>query len=122
MICDFNDTAHSTRDISVQYEGCLGGGGKEGGGGGGGVEGGALLVLLTQKYELLLGWLSLISLLFNTICFTCSRNKNGVCGLYLFSMLFVFDVITATKPHHDVVRGFVTSFFSFLPLHHLPGQ
>merc|ERR1719507_1053756 len=63
MICDFNDTAHSTRDISVQYEGCLGGGGKEGGRGGGGVEGGALLILLTQEYELLLGWLPLVRLL-----------------------------------------------------------
>lgn len=63
MICDFNDAAHSTRDISVQYEGCLGGGGKEGGGGGGGVEGGALLILLAQEDELLLGWLPLFSLL-----------------------------------------------------------
>merc|ERR1719507_1805741 len=63
MICDFNNAAHSTRDISVQYEGCLGGGGKEGGGGGGGVEGGALLILLAQEDELLLGWLPLVSLL-----------------------------------------------------------
>ena len=63
MICDFNDTAHSTRDVGVQYEGCFGGGGKEGGGGGGGVEGGALLVLLTQEDKLLLGWLPLVRLL-----------------------------------------------------------
>ena len=63
MICDFNDTAHSTRDIGVQYEGRLGGGGKEGGGGGGGVESGALLILLAQEDELLLGWLPLVSLL-----------------------------------------------------------
>ena len=78
MICDFNNTAHSTRDIGVQNEGSLGGGGKEGGGGGGGVEGGALLILLAQEDELLLGWLPLVSLLLhnkimNNSCF-CQTN------------------------------------------------
>ena len=65
MVCDFDDAANRARDVGVQYEGGLRGGGGEqgGGGGGGGVQGGAILVLLAKEYELLLSWLSLVSLL-----------------------------------------------------------
>ena len=102
MICDFNDTAYSTRDICVQYERGLGGGGEEGGGGGGGgVEGGALLVLLAQEDELLLGWLPLISLLLYImkiyfIKYTGEMEVRGVCE---FCFCKTMHLAAETKPH-----------------------
>ena len=106
MICDFNDTAYSTRDICVQYERGLGGGGEEGGGGGGGgVEGGALLVLLAQEDELLLGWLPLISLLLYImkiyfIKYTGEMEVRGVCE---FCFCKTMHLAAETKPHQLTV-------------------
>ena len=83
MVCDFDDAANRARDVGVQYEGGLrGGGGEQGGGGGGGVQGGAVLVLLAEEYELLLGWLSLVSLLKYICLFWVESGKYGRCEKY----------------------------------------